>query len=308
MRNSRLPNTSFLSRLAFPSWVVKGTLAENCAFLAENFSPAFANIFHGEAGKPEFPEFTEVSLLFLESRSCLAYGRDDLPPWLAALPLCFHVHLPVDLPWGPGFPGSGELAGVKAAEICLRLMDKIEFLSVERAVLHLPAFHNPEQYRQSGVLRPEPEALRQFSGFLARWEKAGRGTENLLLENTLAGPLLPFKELIDGADCGLCLDLGHALQGNIHAEQKIDAVPGRVNFLAGFAEKREWYFKRCRMLHLCAAEPGGRHVSLGRLDAEGRDFARKLCRNAPPEATWVVEIFNWADILESLPLLAEWVA
>lgn len=99
--------------LAAPSWVIPGTLVENCCFLS---------------GKVD-----EVGLLFLETEACLAYTEQDLPDALASLPLSWHVHLPLDLVW----------EGDCAVETCLELMDKAVFLGAERAVLHPPAVSLP---------------------------------------------------------------------------------------------------------------------------------------------------------------------
>ena len=99
-----------LPRLAVPSWVIPGEIADNARFVS------------GRAA--------EVGLCFFETEACLAYGEADLPVDLAGLPLSWHVHLPVDLPWGEG--------GGRAAEVALRLMDKTDFLGARRAVLHLP--------------------------------------------------------------------------------------------------------------------------------------------------------------------------
>ena len=66
-------------RLAAPSFVIPAGVAENARFLA---------------GKVD-----EVGLCLFETRACLNYGPQDLPPDLAALSLRWHAHLPVDLPW-----------------------------------------------------------------------------------------------------------------------------------------------------------------------------------------------------------------
>lgn len=104
------PGMGIPLQLAAPSWVIPGTIAENCAFLQNKVA--------------------EVALLFMEVKSCLAYTRADLPPELAALGLSFHVHLPADLPWENG--------GEAVAGICLGLMDKVAFAGARRAVLHPP--------------------------------------------------------------------------------------------------------------------------------------------------------------------------
>lgn len=96
-------------RLAAPSWVIPGTILENCLFLS---------------GRVD-----EVGLCFFEAESCLAYGAGDLPPMLSSLPLSWHVHLPLDLDW---------TIPTRAAGQAIRLMDKVAFLGARRAVLHPP--------------------------------------------------------------------------------------------------------------------------------------------------------------------------
>lgn len=81
------------------SWVIKGSIAENALFLQNRTD--------------------EIGLCLFEWRSCLAYGEAGLPPWLADLPLFWHVHLPLDLPW--------EAGPYKAAEICNELIEKTAF-------------------------------------------------------------------------------------------------------------------------------------------------------------------------------------
>ena len=71
--------THLAGRLAAPSFVIPAGVAENARFLA---------------GKVD-----EVGLCLFETSACLNYGPQDLPPDLAALPLRWHAHLPVDLPW-----------------------------------------------------------------------------------------------------------------------------------------------------------------------------------------------------------------
>ena len=234
--------------LAAPSWVMRGSLPENCRFLA---------------GKVD-----EAGLLFFEAESCLAYGSQDLPEDLSALPLRWHVHLPLDLAWD----------GERAVETCLALMDKAAFLGAERAVLHPPA----------GSL-PQVEAM--LSGFAARWAGAGRDTGCILLENTAEQSLVDLHECI--ADCGLgvCLDLGHMLAYG--QQSTLDFLPLTA---------------RAGMVHLNALAPsaGGRHSPLTSLDAQGRSWARRLCGVVPKSAVIMLELFSWDDIAASLPLVRAW--
>src|SRR5574344_135891 len=106
---------AFPWNIAVPSCVIPAHIPENAAFLT---------------GKVR-----EVGLCFFESASCLAYGPDVLPAALAELPLPWHVHLPLDLPWQDG--------GLRAAETACRLLEKIAYLSPCGAVLHPPVFSAP---------------------------------------------------------------------------------------------------------------------------------------------------------------------
>ncbi len=151
-------------RVAAPSFVLPARVADNCRFLDGWVD--------------------EVALLFLETRACLDYGPDDLPPDLAGLDLDYHVHLPLDLPWDAG---TGP-----ALDAVLALAGKAAYLSPRAFVLHPPP--------DLGLLPAVAE----------RWRTDGPAAP-LLLENTalhgpdaLAGPAR-------AAGLGLCLDLGHCL-------------------------------------------------------------------------------------------------
>lgn len=102
-------------RLAAPSFVMPGTVAENCRFLSG--------------------QVDEIALCIFQTEACLAYGENDLPAWLADLPgrtsrMLYHVHLPLDLPWNEG-PEQAAAAAAKVAR-------KAEFLTPRAYVLHPP--------------------------------------------------------------------------------------------------------------------------------------------------------------------------
>lgn len=120
-------------RLAAPSFVLPGTVAENARFLA---------------GRVE-----EVGLCCFETAATLAYTGADLPPELAALPLRWHVHLPEDLPWAQG--------GDAAAGAALAVLGRVAYLSPHLAVLHPPVEVNAAEAR---------ELLAEFA---ARWRARG---------------------------------------------------------------------------------------------------------------------------------------
>jgi hypothetical protein len=247
---------------AVPSWVIPGTLAENCVFLA---------------GKAD-----EAGLLFLETEACLAYGGKDLPTCLAELPLRYHAHLPVDLPWADP---------EKTASACAALLDKIVFLGAERrgtafsplrAVLH-PPVNDPAD---SGA------AARKLARFAGAFVVLGHAPSSLLLENVPGNDLSGLRGVIREYNFGVCPDTGHAL------------ACGRTDIL-----REPALLERAALLHLSAPGKGkqaGRHLPLPALDKAGKALCATLCREAPAKAVLMLELFRWQDILDSLPLVRSW--
>lgn len=151
---------------AAPSCVIPGTVAENARFLAGRVA--------------------EVGLCLFETEACLNYGVEDLPASLKDLPLIWHVHLPVDLPW--------EAGGRAAAAVALALMGKVEYLPLRAAVLHPPDSVHSEQL------------LRDFA---ALWREHCQVP--LLLENIDISSLVELEALLGESPWGICLDVAHAL-------------------------------------------------------------------------------------------------
>lgn len=112
-------------RTAAPSFVMPGTVGENCRFLA---------------GKAD-----EVGIVFFQTRASLDYGPDDLPPDMAGLGLDYHVHLPLDLPWDKG-PD-------EVARLVRLLARKVEFLGPRNYVLHPPGGAQGPEFLQRFVNR-----------------------------------------------------------------------------------------------------------------------------------------------------------
>lgn len=295
-----------LRRIAAPSWVRPASLAENCRFLA---------------GRVD-----EAGLLFFDARSSLAYGDDDMPPELAALPLAYHVHLPLDLPWHD--PGA-------AAEICHRLLKRCAFLAGEgeaetgenrageegtgrdeagrgetaqgkagvrggiRGVLHPPAKAGAKTSARGGANsaystknRGADADRRLLEEFIGHFARLGGDASLLMLENTPENDLSALADTMRAANMGVCLDLGHLL-----ARGQEEAL-----LHTGVME-------RVRMLHLSApgADPERiRHLPLTALDRRGLATGRRLCREAPQDAVLMVELFSWARFEESLPVLLSW--
>jgi hypothetical protein len=249
-------------RLAAPSWVMPGTIRDNCCFLANKVD--------------------EVGLLFMETESSLAYGDEDLPPELATLPLAFHVHLPVDLPWEQG--------GAAVGSICLALMDKVNFIQARRAVLHPPVLGSNSRWEGCG------RALEEFSRV---WRQAGRGTEDVLLENIAGNDLTGLAGCFGRGGFGLCPDLGHILA---HGQW------GTLSMLRGLPETA-----RPGMLH-CSAPgsglpgeaPKSAHCPLDGLDAAGMAAGETLCSLLAEHGVIMAELFDWSYIERSLPVIREW--
>lgn len=282
--------------IAAPSWVVPDTLAANCRFLA---------------GRVD-----EVGLLFFETKACLAYTRQDLPPDLAGLPLAWHVHLPLDLPWHDP---------EETARVCLALMDKAAFLGARRAVLHPPQPHRmPQPCRapqdtaggngeratecagDAGNGRPcsggmcngtgaaEAESAAAFAArsgraleiFARLWRGAGRDTRDCLLENVRGADLTDVWPVIEAQGYGVCLDTGHVLSYGQHGLLRMPGLRERL-----------------RMVHLNAPCAGaGKHLPLTKLSGERFEAVAAMLRLADPEAVLMMELFDWAGVAASIPV------
>ena len=157
--------------VAAPSFVIPAGAAENARFLA-GLVP-------------------EIGLLLFESEACLAYTERDLPPDLADLPVAWHAHLPLDLPWERGLD--------TVWDVIDRLLNKIACLRPRAFVLHPPA--------RAGLLAPLADRLRD------------RGTDpaDVLLENVEEADLCAIWDEARQSGYSTCLDLGHILAYGQHA-------------------------------------------------------------------------------------------
>lgn len=176
-------------RLAAPSFVLPGTVAENARFLS---------------GK-----INEIGLCFFETRACLEYGETDLARDLGALPLRWHVHLPADLPW----PGGGSANASQAAAAALAVFRKAAFLRPRLAVLHPPE-GSPARQR------------RLLHDFATRWQAAS--PVPLLLENIDCCDLTGLgRGFLPEHGLGVCLDVGHLL-GYAQCRLASSDLPGQA--------------------------------------------------------------------------------
>jgi hypothetical protein len=232
--------------IAAPSCVLPAGVAENCTFLA--------------------PRFDEIGLAFFETGPCLAYTRQDLPDELAGLPVSWHVHLPLDLPWTQDGTGGAE----RVAGVILALARKVEHLSPGAFVLHPPQ---------------SPKALARLAELL---EAGGLEPERLLVENIQGRDLEDLWPAICGSGLGVCLDLGHLLA---HGQEDFLALPGLSARLA--------------MVHLNAPDPRkpARHAALSLLDGHGQGIMREMLALLDPSGVVMLELFGEAALAESLRVL-----
>lgn len=171
--------------IAAPSFVIPDTVAANCRFLS---------------GKVD-----EVALVFFETEACLKYSGEDLPPELARLPLRYHVHLPLDLPWSSG--------ATAVAKIIDALARKVDYLRPTAYVLHPPA---------------DASALEALARALPQTAPA---TESILLENVEGNDLTDCATVAMRAGYNFCLDIGHYLAFGQDALEHIPGIWERVRML-----------------------------------------------------------------------------
>lgn len=193
--------------LAAPSSVLPAGIAENSAFLAQGFD--------------------EIGLAFFETEACLAYTEADLPPELANLSVSWHMHLPVDLPWGQGV--------ARVAEVILALRGKAAVVSPACFVLHPP--------REAATL----------AELVRRLEAGGLPPERVLVENIGGHDLADLWPVIGAANLGVCLDLGHMI---VHGQQAFLDLPdvfGRTRMLHLNAPDPEFPTRHVSLSRLDAA-------------------------------------------------------
>ncbi len=262
---------------AAPSFVIPADVAENAAFLAHKVQ--------------------EVGLCFFEARSCLMYTEKELPQSLRALPLQWHVHLPVDFDWSPRQKG-----GIGAANMALKLWEKVAFLRPRYAVLHPPTFVQ------------DATALHVLlQDFLHTWHK--HCSAPLLLENIEHGDVqqlsaelfgLPVQnnETRGGKNAshnvsrnaphnisrayGICLDVGHML------------AFGQEGIL-----QRPDLLRKVQLVHWSAPGKRDEHLPLPHFTTEQKALVKLLAQRLPAKAQHMIEVFSWQGICESVDFLQQ---
>ncbi len=245
-------------RIAAPSFVIPANVAENALFLS---------------GKVD-----EVGLCLFEAQGCLNYGPADLPDALADLPLRWHAHLPVDLPW-PARMGTGNAHPAReTARMALAVLNRIRTL-VPRMTLQAAVLHPPE-----GSAAFQRQMLKDFA---KHWHGQQQPAPPLLLENVAHSDVVCLGDaFLADHGMGLCLDVGHLL-GYGQSALLHSALPSQA-----------------AMLHWSAPGNSDQHLPLTALTPAQRCTALRLMADAPSTATHMVEIFKWDGLAASLPVLA----
>lgn len=269
--------------IAVPSWVTAGTIADNAAFVLN----AIESCSHQNQALQH--PISEIGLCFFETASCLAYTEEDLPATLAELPFSWHVHLPSDLPWHDG--------GAAVARIALELMDKVAFLGVKHAVLHPPILPSIKDGGAS-LLR----------NFMKDWTSSGRSPHDIHLENIHGHDLASLWDCIPELGCRVCLDTGHLITYKQDALLALLMEQNTASYNKECTQDAKGPFKHIGMLHLCATAPSGRHAPLSSFTPQEQALVASLCRAVPSDCTLMLELFKWEHIVESLPLLLDWLA
>jgi len=233
--------------VAAPSFVIPAGAAENSRFLADYFP--------------------EVCLLLFETKACLNYTNFDLPPELATLPVSWHVHLPLDLPWHSGLN--------EAWQRIVDLMDKAAYLSPRSWVLHPPT---------------EPDMLVPLA---ARFRDIGIDPANILLENVDETDLVALWPEARRGGYSTCLDLGHILAYDQHPVLDLPGLWATVRMLHVYAANKG----KGKHLGLAHLDENGKKVLRNMLSRfKGDTVTLEVFEEA--------EIFSSLDLLAGW--MAEW--
>jgi hypothetical protein len=213
----------------------------------------------------------EVGACLFEADACLAYTDEDLPGWLPGLPLDYHLHLPLDLPWERGFD--------PAWEKIVGLVRKTAFL-------------RPRAY----VLHPPPGGPAWLARRAEGLDSLGIAPGALLLENVRECGLAGLWPELRRLGLGACLDLGHLLA--YHQADILD-LPGL------------WEAVGMVHLSAPDPAGTGLHLSLRSLDRDGRAMLDTVLAGAlaaDKRPTLMVELFAPGPLLESLDMVRDIVA
>jgi sugar phosphate isomerase/epimerase len=188
-------------QLAAPSYVIPGTVGENCLVLKD--------------------KVREVGLTLFESAACLNYTDKDIPRELAGLNLGFHVHLPLDYDWTAG--------AEEVFSLTTRLLQKVQFLGPDKFVLHPPI--NEKALDIFASLWTNGVGSGRNGEIIASEHSGALKGQDLLVENIDENDLTGCWDVVCAKNLGVCLDLGHILAYNQWSLLDLPTLWERVRLL-----------------------------------------------------------------------------
>ncbi len=224
------------------------------------------------------PYLDEIELLLFESepQPPLDYAETiaALYPIVAATPVGFNVHLPLDIALGAADPVIRQRS---VTGVC-RVLDCARVLQPSTFTLHL-------DYGLTDSPRTRRTWHKRLEASLREILKSGIAPRSISIEN-LDYPLEWVQPLIQEFDLSVCLDVGHLLRYGYHLE----------NAFARFAD-------RITIMHLHGVDAHGRdHIGLNNLSTYQLACIRALLHQFRGVVS--LEVFNFKHLEASLSLLS----
>lgn len=224
------------------------------------------------------PCLDEIELLLFESepQQPLDYAETiaTLYPIVAATPVGFNVHLPLDIALGATDPG---IRRQGVAGVC-RVLDCTRVLQPSTYTLHLDYGLTDSPRERRGWRKRLEASLREIL-------KSGIAPRSISIEN-LDYPLEWVQPLIQEFDLSVCLDVGHLLRYGYHLKDTF----------ARFAD-------RITIIHLHGVDTHGRdHIGLNFLSAYQLAGVRSLLLHFSGVVS--LEVFDFNHLEASLNVLS----
>jgi iron complex transport system ATP-binding protein len=233
------------------------------------------------------PRIDDVELVIFESDAISNLPPPDVVAALRELAaehaLTYTVHLPMDVRLG----AVDEQVRQASVAACLRVIERMAPLAPAAWVTHLAIGDYPGP---TSLSAPELDAWRAATRrSVTELLAAGITPRTLCVEN-LAYPFEYAVPIIEAADLGICVDIGHLLLGGC-------AVPAHLD--------RFW--PRTRVLHLSGIRDGRDHSDLSHLAPDIlRDLFERIAATPVPERILTVEVFSSQDFTASCHVLEEY--
>lgn len=255
---------SFPFRLGTTSYIIPADILPNIRYLAGKVDDVQLILFESDAitNLPPPAVIRELAMI----------GQGEN--------LTFTVHFPLDVRLG----AVDEAERVQSVDKCRRIMDLCRRLDVRTYALHLA----PADPDDRGELPAADMTgwLKACGASLAVLCAELESSRQLCVE-TLAYRFDVVDELLEAHDLGVCLDIGHLLQGGRDVEAHLAKYAGRLH-----------------LMHIHGVLDGRDHQSLRYLDPELLAAAvRRMSDLSVLPRVMTVEVFNEADFKESMEVL-----